>query len=233
MTIPMATQTQNQARPRSRSGVMSYRLTVRQFLKMIDAGIFRDDDRVELLGGLLVVKMTTNDPHDLAVDRLGATLTLGLPVDWIARQEKSVVLGRFWRPQPDIAVARGPRERYGSGAPRAADLGALIEVADSSYSKDRGPKWRKYAASKIATYWIVNLPRRQIEVYTIPSGRGKSAAYRDVTTYGEDDEVPLIIDGRDLGRIKVRDVLPLILSKSTASGRATRRASSDPACIPP
>ena len=87
----------------------------------------------------------------------------------------------------------------------------LIEVADTSYSIDRGMKWQKYAAVKIATYWIVNLPQRQIEVYTAPSGRGKSAGYRDVTIYGEDDEVPLIIEGRELGRIKVGDILPLIV----------------------
>ncbi len=56
----------------------------------------------------------------------------------------------------------------------------------------------------------MNLPQRQIEVYTVPSGRGKSAGYRDVTIYGEDDEVPLVIEGRELGRIKVRDLLPVI-----------------------
>ena len=84
-------------------------------------------------------------------------------------------------------------------------------MADTSYSIDRGKKWQKYASSRIPAYWIVNLPHRQIEVYTAPSGRGKSAEYRDVTIYGEDDEVPLVIEGRELGRIKVRDVLPLIV----------------------
>ena len=38
-------------------------------------------------------------------------------------------------------------------------------------------------------------------------GRGKSAGYRDVKTYGPDDEVPLILEGRELGRIKVSEVL--------------------------
>jgi Uma2 family endonuclease len=196
--------------PATASGAVPYRLTVRQFIKMIDAQVFRDEDHVELLGGLLVDKMTKNDPHDFAIDTLGAILAQALAPGWIARQEKSVVLGRFWRPEPDIAVARGPRDRYRDKAPRPVDLAALIEVADTSYSIDRGAKWRKYAAAKIATYWIVNLPLRQIEVYTAPSGRGKSAGYRDVTIHGEDDEVPLIIEGRELVRIKVRDVLPLI-----------------------
>ena len=99
--------------------------------------------------------------------------------------------------------------RSGTRPPR--DIAIVAEVADSSYAKDRGKKWRKYAAAKLAIYWIVNLPARRIEVYTAPSGRGKSAGYRDVSIYGEDDEVPVVIEGRELGRIKVRDVLPLMV----------------------
>jgi len=190
------------------SGVVPYRLTVRQFEKMIDAGVFRDEDHVELLGGLLVDKMVKKDPHNFAVGELAERFRDALKPAWVVLEEKSVVLGRFWRPEPDVAVARGPRARYRSNAPGRDDLGLLVEVADTSYAKDRGKKWRKYAAAKIATYWIVNLPQRQIEVYTASFGRGKSAGYRDVTIYGEDDEVPLIIEGRELGRIKVRDVLP-------------------------
>jgi Uma2 family endonuclease len=196
--------------PATASGAVPYRLSVRQYLEMIDAGIFRDDDHVELLGGLLVAKMTKKDPHNFAIDMLGAILEQDLAPNWIARQEKSVVPGRFWRPEPDIAVARGPRDRYRARAPGPGDLAALIEVADSSYSIDRGKKWQKYASSRIPAYWIVNLPQRQIEVDTVPSGRGKSARYQDVTIYGEDDEVSLVIEGRELGRIKVRDVLPSI-----------------------
>jgi Uma2 family endonuclease len=189
------------------SGAVPYRLTVRQFEKMIDAGIFRDEDHVELLGGLLVDKMVKNDPHNFTIDMLGAMLDKILAPFWIARQEKSVVLGLFWRPEPDVAIARGPRERYRAKGPRRADLGMLIEVADSSYAKDRGPKWRKYAAAGVSVYWIVNLPLRQIEVYADPLGRGKSAGYREMKTYGADDEVPLILEGRELARIKVSDVL--------------------------
>jgi Uma2 family endonuclease len=193
--------------PATASGLVPYRLTVRQFEKMIDAGVFRDDDHVELLGGLLVDKMVKHDPHNFAIDMLGAILNDILPPDWIARQEKSVVLGRFWRPEPDIAIARGPRTRYRAKGPRRADLAMLVEVADSTYAKDRGAKWRRYAASGVSVYWIVNLPLRQIEVYSASTGRGKSAGYGDIKTYGPNDEVPLILEGRELGRIKVSEVL--------------------------
>jgi Uma2 family endonuclease len=193
--------------PTAASGLVPYSLSVRQFEKMIDAGIFRDDDHVELLGGLLVDKMVKNDPHDFAIDMLGSILKRLLPTNWIARQEKSVVLGRYWRPEPDIAVVRGPRERYRTNCPRALDLAILIEVADSTYPKDRGKKWRGYAAARMSIYRIVNLSERQIEVYSESSGRGKSALYRDVTIFPADKEIPLYIEGRELARFKVSDVL--------------------------
>ncbi len=201
------TQTPRSQCPGAASGLVPYRLTVRQFERMIDAGIFRDEDHVELLGGLLVDKMLKQDPHNFSVGELAEAFRDIPDRDWIAREEKSVVLGRFWRPEPDIAVARGPRERYRSKGPRRADLAMLVEVADSSYAKDRGTKWRKYAASGVSVYWIVNLPLRQVEVYTAPAGRGKSAGYRDIKIYGADEEVPLVLEGRELGRIKVSEVL--------------------------
>ena len=197
-------------RPAMASGLVPYRLTVRQFAKMIDAGVFRDEDHVELLGGLLVDKMVKRDPHNFAIMELGELLRDILKPTWVIREEKSTVIGRFWRPEPDIAVVRGPRDRYRSQDPGSADLGMLVEVADSSYAIDRGSKWRRYAAMKVPVYWIVYLPQRQIEVYSAPSGKGKSAAYRDDQVYGPDDEVPIILEGREWGRIKVGDLLPQV-----------------------
>ena len=83
----------------------------------------------------------------------------------------------------------------------------LIEVSDSTYAKDRGTKWRKYAACKVPVYWIVNLSLRQIEVYTDPSGRGKAAVYQVVKVYSADDLVPVVLAGREMGRLKVSDIL--------------------------
>jgi len=202
------------APPATASGLVPYRLTVRQFLKMIDAGVFREEDHVELLGGLLVDKMVKYPPHNVAVGSLAAALRGLLPAGWFVYEEKPIQLGRWWRPEPDVAVIRGQIKDYGQRDPTAAEIGIVAEVAGSSYSNDRGVKWRKYAAAQVAVYWIVNLPQRRIEVYSTPSGRGKSAGYRDVQIHGEDDEAPVVIDGRELGRTKVRDVLPVIVESS-------------------
>jgi hypothetical protein len=186
-----------------------YPLSVSQFEAMIRARIFPASARVELLAGVPVVQMTKNPPHNFTVHRLGDLLAALLAPDWIVRREMSVRLGRSWRPEPDLAVARGPDDRYRGSDPGATDLAALVEVADSSYpDPDRGLKWRGYAAARVPVYWVVNLGDRLIEVYTNPAGRGKAARYRDAATFGPGANVPVVVDGRERGRVVVNEILP-------------------------
>jgi Putative restriction endonuclease len=199
----MATDTQA-----TKTGVRPYRITVEQYLAMIDANILPDGVHAELLGGVLIEKMTKNPPHSLVILRLSKIFHRILPESWLISEEKPVKLGRFWYPEPDIAIVRGPDELYEKRAPKAAELGLLIEVADSSYAIDRGKKWRRYASSCVASYWIVNLQKRRIEVYGDPSGRGRAASYRQVTFFGEGEEVAIRLDGQEIGRIAVGDILP-------------------------
>ncbi len=198
----MATGTQATAR-----ALTSYRLTARQFTKMCEAEVF-GNDRVELLGGMLVA-MTQDPPHVDTVLTLGRDLNQLLPRDhWSVREEKPIRSGPRWLPLPDIAVTRGSAKSFLARIPTPADLILLVEVADTTYAKDRGAKWRRYAAARVPIYWIANLPKNQFEVYTDPAGSGKVAAYRQCQIYGRDDQVPLIVDGREVGRIAVKDILP-------------------------
>ncbi len=192
---------------RTASGLAPYRITVRQFLKMIDASVFREGDRVELLGGTLF-PMTTRDPHDFVVTRWALRLRPRLPVGWTLREEKSVQLGRLWRPHPDISVLKATDDCFVSRSPRPHDIALLGEVSDTTYLKDSGIKLRRYAHVRVPQYWIVRLDRRQVEVYREPYGRHGKAAYRILEFYTEDVEIPIVIDGNDLGRIAVKEILP-------------------------
>lgn len=179
-----------------------YRLKVRQFERMIGAGVF-GEDRVELLNGVLVM-MTSYPPHDNAVIGLGEQLRDLLPrTDWCVREEKPLKLPRFWRPQPDFAVVRGPRANYVRRTPGRRDTALIVEVADTTYLKDRGIKLRLYERCGIPTYWIVDLPRRRIEVRTLnDQGYGPEVLYHDT------EEIPVVIDGREYGKFPVREILP-------------------------
>jgi Uma2 family endonuclease len=73
---------------------------------------------------------------------------------------------------------------------------------------DFGHTRRIYARAGIAVYWIVNLADRRIEVYTTPSGPGAAPDYAERRDYGAEEAVPVVVDGREVGRIAVGDVLP-------------------------
>src|SRR4051794_776927 len=180
----MATDVQStEAGPRT--GLQLYRFTVRQFERMIDAGVFPEAAHAELLGGVVVDKMTKYPPHTFTVEALAKRLRRIEPDSCYIREEKPIQVGRWSRPEPDIAMVRGAMEDYRGKTPRATDPILIIEVADSSYPKDRGDKWRRYAAAGIPTYWIANLPAGRLEVYTVPTGRGRSAIYRNCVLYPE------------------------------------------------
>ncbi len=187
----------------SRTGLVPYRVNVEQFVKMIEVGVFPDGARVELLGGLLVDMMTKHDPHDVAVAMLGDEFRDLLPSGWIVREEKSLQLGRHWRPEPDLIVARGPHDQYRKRSPQASDLALIVEVADSSYTKDRGHKWRRYGQTGVPCYWLLNINGRTLEVFTDPFAGG----YRTAMIYDDKGVVPFVIEGRELGRVAVANLL--------------------------
>src|SRR5262249_35917568 len=168
-----------------------YRLRVEQYEKMVEAAVFRPDERVELIEGLLVQKMTQNPPHAVTLDCLHERLRPLLPSGWRGREQKPIKL-RDSAPEPDFVVVKGPLSRYARRHPRPSDIALVAEVADSTLAEDREDKGRMYARAHLPIYWIINLVHAQIEVYTQPKA-GRTPAYRDCQIYGLDDSLPLVI----------------------------------------
>ncbi len=83
-----------------------------------------------------------------------------------------------------------------------------VVVSDSSLRRDQGFKKAIYAKAGIAVYWIVNLIDRRVEVYTDPTGPAAQPDYRVRHDAGEADQVPVVIEGREVARIAVRELLP-------------------------
>ncbi len=192
----------------SPEGPRPYLLTVEQYRKMIDAGVFSSSDRVELLGGKLIEKMTEYPPHSFGVDAIASMLRSLLGNAWAVREEKAIDLDRDSRPEPDIVVAHGPRETYRARDPSPRDIVMIVEVADSSDRDDRGERWVRYAAAKIPVYAILNINARRFELYMKPVGAGLSARYREAVLFSDSESMPILIAGQEAGRIAVRDVLP-------------------------
>ena len=127
-----------------------------------------------------------------------------LPPDrFRVREEKSIDPWPHWAPEPDIAVVRGPKQRYRSRRPGPADIVLLAEVCESS-PQDRTVKLAGYAAAGFSAYWILDLNLRRLEVYANPVG----GQYPAPTILAETESVDLVIDGQVLGQIAVADLLP-------------------------
>jgi Putative restriction endonuclease len=183
-----------------------YRMTPGQFRKASDAGVF-GERRVELIGGIPFV-MSENPPHILAAIRMHAALTnLVAGPQWVVNKDHRLELGQ-WLPLPDGVVLRGPDITYGTRWANAGDVAILVEIADTSYARDSGVKLRRYASFRIPVCWIVDLNRRLVEVHTNPFDKGKQAGYAQCDVYQESDEVPVVLDGHEAGRIAVAALLP-------------------------
>ena len=60
-------------------------------------------------------------------------------------------------------ILRENLQAYRQRLATAADAWCVVEVADSSYERDRGEKYRAYAAAGVEQYIIINLRNRTAE----------------------------------------------------------------------
>jgi len=182
-------------------------MSLEQYHSMIRMGILTDDDPVELLDGWLVEKMPKKPPHRVSTRLTRQALERIVPAGWHVDSQEPVTLGNS-EPEPDVAVVRGEPRDYLEAHPGPGDLALLVEVADTTLQRDQGPKKRVYARARIPIYWIVNLPDNRLEVYSEPYGSAEEADYRQRQDLGPSDTVALVIDGQEVGRIAVCDLLP-------------------------
>jgi Uma2 family endonuclease len=111
-------------------------------------------------------------------------------------------------PEPDAKLVRGSPRDYAGRRITPADVGLVIEVSDTSLHEDHVVKNVLYARSSVPVYWFVNIPDRRVEVYTEPTGPDSSPDYRRREDHASGADVPLILDGVEVARIAVADLLP-------------------------
>lgn len=204
-TLPSAAHSGAPAVP----GEPIWRLSVEQYHRMIQAEILTDDDQVELLEGWLVATMVKKPAHETAARLVQRSLERAMPPGWEVGKERPITLAsQDSEPEPDVIVMRGDVRQYAGRHPGPGDVELVVEVADSSLDRDRGPKKRLYAAARLPVYWIVNLIERSVEVYTLSGEHGERPDYGPCVIYRAPDAIPLGLEGREVARIPVADLLP-------------------------
>jgi Uma2 family endonuclease len=163
------------------------RMTVERYLGLLEEGVLSEDDRVELLEGVIVAMTPSSPPHDTGVTLATHALIRAVAEQATVRTQCSLVVRPWSLPEPDVAVVPGSPRDYSERHPETALL--AVEVADSSLQQDRLTKAAIYAAAGIPEYWIVNLRRGVPEVMRDPDR--PRARYRDAQTLGAGDRIEL------------------------------------------
>ena len=176
-----------------------HRWTRRQYDQMIEAGIFGEDDRVELINGEIIEMSPQGSRHYTFIGLLAEVLEEAYAEGFLIRTQGPLVLDPDSEPEPDVAVVRGRRMDYFDHHPITALL--VIEVSDSSLAKDRTSKEELYARHQISEYWILNVEGESLEVYRNPVGE----TYQTKTTLHRGDS---ITPPKATNAIAVADVLP-------------------------
>ena len=137
-----------------------------EYDRLVEAEFFRPDDRIELIGGHMVVKEPPYSPHAAAITRVHRVLSSAFGPQWLVRMQMALALDDESEPEPDLSVVPADPDDYEAGYPTTAAL--VVEVALSRLRFDRRHKSSLYARARIADYWIVNLPDDRLEVFRDP-----------------------------------------------------------------
>src|SRR5262245_52625664 len=183
------------------------RWTRQEYGRLVDHRFLDEDDPIELLDGLLLVKEPQASPHRTAVLLVARALEQAFGDGWFVQTQSPIVLDDRSEPEPDVCVVRGSPRDYVVAHPTHPAL--VVEAADLGLRVARGRKAAAYARARITDYWIVNLVDRVVEVHREPARPGparRRSGYAAIETLGTEASVTPLEAPSSI--IRVADMLP-------------------------
>jgi Uma2 family endonuclease len=159
------------------------RFTADEYERMVELGIFREDERLELIGGEIVEMAPVGHRHAACIANLNEFFVTGVGKRALVWSQGPARLAIDSVSEPDLALLR--RRSYRASSPRPDDVLLVVEVAESSLRYDRTTKLRLYARASVPEYWVVSVASEWIEVYRSPEGDG----YRERRRAGRGETV--------------------------------------------
>lgn len=156
------------------------RFTADEYQEMGRLGILHEDDRLELLDGEVVTKVTIGPRHNAAVSRLGRHLTLAVSESAQVQVQGSIRLDDYTEPEPDIVLLQPRSDFYASKLAGPSDVLLAIEVAESSLELDTTLKAGLYARTGVHEYWVVDINARSVIVHSKPADGRYQQVHRHV-----------------------------------------------------
>jgi Uma2 family endonuclease len=155
--------------------------TVDDVLRMQDIGVIDDDMRLELFEGELVRMQSKNYAHERIKIRLVREFNKRADDKlWEVGIETTAYLSNITALDPDVSlIPAGTNIRNISGP----SIPLVVEVADRSLSKDRGPKARLYAKYGVQELWVIDA--RKLLTYRF--ARPVEGLWQETTVLQPDD----------------------------------------------
>ena len=174
-------------------------ISVSDYHKMVEAGIFNETDRVELIEGELIQMAPIGGPHMQLINLLNRILVQQVGDDGVVSPQNAVALEPDSEPEPDFVVLR-PECFYRAEVPTAKDVMLIIEVSHSTLAYDRDVKIPLYAKHGIPEVWIFEAANRSVSIYREPA---RNSYGRLLTPDRSETKSPLLLPKVQL---RLRDV---------------------------
>lgn len=158
-----------------------YRLTVDDFVRLDESGVF-GTDRTELLDGDIIVMNAEYRPHAWIAGELTYRLRRALEAlgSDLHVMTATVVLSAHDMPLPDVVLTREP---HGPGPVPLGSVALVVEVSSSTLERDMRDKLAIYSRAGVPEYWVVDLGGRVIRRMWSPIQ--STYQRRDETAFGQ------------------------------------------------
>jgi Uma2 family endonuclease len=182
-----------------------------EFERLAKAGFF-DDERVELLFGLVVPMTPIDQAHVRSAYLVKQVLERQLAGRATVYENSPLAASEISEPQPDVLVT--DNAGWTDTTERAF---LVVEVSRSSLHRDKGPKARIYGLADVAEYWIVDHVHGVVEVYR----DREDGEWRTKTTRRRGDTIAMLAFP-DVS-IAVSEILPPaeLIGEPTTPAKAT------------
>jgi len=169
------------------------RFSTDEFHRMIAAGIFAEDDCLELLQGEIIEMTPISPRHAGCVTRLTTLLGKLIGDRALLSVQNPLRVDDETELYPDIALLKTRADGYRERLPRPEDVLLLIEVADASLKTDQSVKIPQYAKAAIAEVWLFDIDKKQVYAQTNPLSSGYQTVRQMSTGELEASQLPVRI----------------------------------------
>jgi Uma2 family endonuclease len=161
------------------------KITVEQYYRMEEAGMFHPEQRLELINGKIIYMSPIGRKHGSCVAVLTEIFVSQFKDKVFTWVQNSIQLNNLSEPQPDLALLKRRGDFYRDRLPIPNDILLIIEVADSTISYDRNVKIPLYGSAGIIEAWLIDVNEKTLTKYTQPNPEG----YQSIEVFKPSDVI--------------------------------------------